>query len=64
MWDSTYAVDEAKRLIPEQQTQRQDSTTDQLITVMELANRAGCYDASDWIKARIVDMELRRINGS
>ena len=38
---------EAERLIPEQQEQRQDSTLDQLRTVMELAKRAGCYDAQD-----------------
>jgi len=52
----TYPVDEAERLIPKVQEQRQDSTTDQLITVKELALRAGCRDALDWIKKREADM--------
>lgn len=29
--------------------QRQDSLYDQMITVLTLATRAGCYDAADWI---------------
>lgn len=32
-----------------QQPQRQDSLDDQLRDVIELANRAGCYDAADLI---------------
>lgn len=31
---------------------RQDSLTDQMSTVMQLAVEAGCYDAHDWIVAR------------
>lgn len=50
-----YAIAEAIRLIPvPDQVQRQDSTTDQLITVLELARRAGCYDAYDVIKKRLM----------
>jgi len=45
--ENTFPEREAERLIPEQQVQRQDSTHDQLRTVMELAKRAGCYDAHD-----------------
>lgn len=45
-----YTVAEAKRLIPEQQPQRQDSTLDQMMTVLALAIRAGCYDAADQIR--------------
>lgn len=30
--------------------QRQDSLIDQLATVRDLANEAGCYDAADWIE--------------
>lgn len=30
--------------------QRQDSVTDQLVDVIALAERDGCYDAADWIK--------------
>jgi hypothetical protein len=33
--------------------QRQDSTLEQLRTVIDLANKAGCYDAADWIKERL-----------
>jgi len=51
-----YALQEAKRLIPETQTQRQDSTADQFATVMALAIRAGCYDAYDLI-ARFVELK-------
>lgn len=46
----SYATDEAKRLIPDVQPQRQDSTTDQLDTVLALGIRAGCYDAVDLIR--------------
>ena len=30
--------------------QRQNSLTDQMNTVIDLARRYGCYDAQDWIK--------------
>jgi hypothetical protein len=36
-------------MIP-QQSQRQDSTTDQLMTVLRLAIRVGCYDAAERIR--------------
>lgn len=29
--------------------QRQDSLTDQMNTVIDLARKEGCYDAHDWI---------------
>lgn len=32
---------------------RQDSLTDQLLTVIQLAEKAGCYDAADWIKGQM-----------
>lgn len=32
--------------------QRQDSLTDQMVTLLHLAQAAGCYDAADWVKAR------------
>lgn len=35
------------------QAQRQDSLDAQLRDVVHLANRAGCYDAADWITARL-----------
>jgi hypothetical protein len=34
------------------ETQRQDSLTAQIDTVIGLANDAGCYDAADWIRNR------------
>ena len=45
-----YATEIAEKLIPQHQPQRQDSTTDQLMTVLGLAIRAGCYDAADVIR--------------
>jgi hypothetical protein len=29
---------------------RQDSLTDQMETVLDLAIKEGCYDAADWLK--------------
>lgn len=34
--------------------QRQDSTYEQLLTVYDLANKAGCYDAADEIKRVLI----------
>lgn len=34
-------------------TQSQDSLTDQLYRAIDLANRAGLYDAADWIRAQL-----------
>ena len=38
-------------LLPDEtvNTQRQDSLTDQMNTVIDLARKEGCYDAQDWI---------------
>ena len=33
--------------------QRQDSVTEQLRDVIQLAVEAGCYDAADWIRDRL-----------
>lgn len=35
---------------PQYPTNRQDSLTDQMETVLNLATEAGCYDAADWLK--------------
>lgn len=32
---------------------RQDSLTEQLRTVMRMANESGCYDAADWIRTHL-----------
>lgn len=53
MDEPCYAVQEAIRLIPASAPQRQDSTTNQLITVMELARRAGCWDAYDLLQRKL-----------
>jgi len=37
---------------PAYPTQRQDSLTDQMRSVIGEANQIGCYDAADWIKER------------
>ena len=38
---------------------RQDSLYDQLKTVYDLANKAQCYDAADFIRRQIEDIERR-----
>jgi hypothetical protein len=43
----------------EQLPQRQDSLHDQLKTVYGLANKAGCYDAADFLRLIIEDTERR-----
>jgi len=48
-----FAHREAARAVPKPCRQRQDSLKAQLITVFEMANRAGCHDAADWIKQHI-----------
>lgn len=50
MTGGEFDLAEAERLIPKHQPQRQDSTTDQLLTVLDLAIRAGCYDAAEVIR--------------
>jgi len=47
-----FAIAEAQRLIPDGNcpAQRQDSTNEQVATILELARRAGCYDAHDHLK--------------
>ena len=47
--ETHYAIQAARDLIPVPAPQRQDSTTDQLLTVLEMAQLAGCYDARDLI---------------
>jgi hypothetical protein len=42
---------------PQYPTNRQDSLYDQLKTVYDLANKAGCYEAADYIK-----MEIEKID--
>lgn len=46
--------------------QRQDSTYDQLLTVYDLAIKAGCYDAADAIKEALIHpiaKKLKELNG-
>jgi len=43
---------EAIRSMP-QLAQRQDSLTDQLRTLIDAANKLGCYDAADFISSRL-----------
>lgn len=38
---------------------RQDSLYDQLLTVQVLANKAGCYDAADYIADRRREIKAR-----
>lgn len=39
--------------------QRQDSLSSQMITVVKLAEKEGCYDAADWIKHRFPGLGWR-----
>lgn len=36
------------------QPQRQDSTNEQLVTMIMVANRLGCYDAADMIRKLVL----------
>jgi len=49
------AVQAAKDLIPKERVpaQRQDSLTAQMVTVMELVRRTGCYDAQDFLRRKL-----------
>ena len=46
------ATAEAIKAMP-QLAQRQDSLTDQLRTLIDAANKLGCYDAADFISSRL-----------
>jgi hypothetical protein len=48
--DRRFALREAVRAVPKPLRQRQDSLEAQLLTLSEMAKRAGCYDADDWLK--------------
>lgn len=50
-----------KNMNPRYPTNRQDSTYDQLKTVYDLANKAGCYDAADEIKRTLIDPVTEKI---
>lgn len=51
--DRRFAVDQAQQAVPKILRQRQDSLEAQLLTLLEMAYRAGCYDAQDWLKKRL-----------
>lgn len=48
-----YPIHQALTAIPTRLPQRQDALDDQLISLIEMANRAGCYDAADWLKKQM-----------
>lgn len=45
-----FVHDQAVQAVPKRLRQRQDSLASQLISLIEMATRAGCYDAADWLK--------------
>ena len=49
--------EENRRLRGETLPQRQDSLNDQLRDVITLATKAGCYDAANFIKTRLPDID-------
>ena len=51
--DRRYAGQQAVAAVPKRLRQRQDSLEAQLHTLIEMATRAGCYDAADWIKTQL-----------
>ena len=53
-----YAIQIGMDLMPNKAGQRQDSATDQLLTVLVLANQAGCYDAHDLIQKTLMPETL------
>ena len=48
--DRRFALQQAQQAVPKNLRQRQDSLEAQLLTVVEMATRAGCYDAADHLK--------------
>jgi hypothetical protein len=48
-----FANEQAIKAVPVRMRQRQDSLEAQLHTLCEMATRAGCYDASDWLKKHL-----------
>ena len=54
IWDELAAVKkEIARLKGDPLPQRQDALDDQLRDLIPLANKAGCYDAADFIRDRV-----------
>jgi len=50
-----FAGEQAVKAVPTRLRQRQDSLEAQLMTLQEMATRAGCYDAADWLKKQLED---------
>ena len=48
-----FASRQAQKAVPKRLPQRQDSLAAQLHTLVEMATRAGCYDAADWLKKQV-----------
>ena len=44
---------ELKKIDPKNCPQRQDSTSDQLVDLIQIANRFGFYDASDYLRNQL-----------
>lgn len=51
--DRRFALQQAQQAIPKPLRQRQDSLEAQLLTLLEMATRAGCYDAADYLKRHL-----------
>lgn len=51
--DRQFAVQQAQKALPTRMPQRQDSLEAQLVTLLEMATRAGCYDAADYLKRHL-----------
>jgi hypothetical protein len=48
-----FATRQAQQAVPLRLRQRQDSLAAQLHSLHEMAVRAGCYDAADWLKKKM-----------
>jgi hypothetical protein len=57
-----FAGEQALKAVPQRLRQRQDSLAAQLHTLVVMANRAGCYDAEDWLKKKLEEQPCS--NGS
>lgn len=51
--ERSFALRQAQTAVPKPLRQRQDSLEAQLWTLHEMATRAGCYDAADWLKRQL-----------
>jgi hypothetical protein len=51
---------ELKKIDPKNCPQRQDSTSDQLVDLIEVAHRFGFYDAADYLRSTLTNYAFEK----